>query len=270
MFSLPQPSSVISTSVSTPIAGADDLKDGLPVVPFTEDSHTLNGLLGVLYPGRGMCDMDISLAANVLGAADKYCLLGVVRQMELVLSQPRVIDEDPMRVYALARRYGMPELAKRAAKETLLRPFPGPYVAEFRDTSAGALYDLLAYRDKCAKLLDPLLADVVGNVWDSPLVQRYQFNNSVNTRAFNSPCSNCGWAKVTRFVEYQALVRREYTAKICGASIKAINVWDSCITHFYLCPDCMWSYAPQLVEFNERLAAILDARISETELQFSI
>ena len=263
MFSLPQPSSATPPSVSTSGAYTDDLKDGLPVVPFTEDSHTLNALLGILYPGKGERCMDISTIAKALAAADKYCLFGVIRQMEPFLSQVRVIEEGPMRVYILARRFDMPELAKRAAKETLLHPFPGPYSRELKDTSAAALYDLLEYRDKCVKLLDPLLEDPTSNVWESTQVQRWHFNQSVNTRAFSSWCAVCGWAKVTRFTEYKALIRQKYTSMLCGASIKSINVWDTCIKHFHLCKECMWSYAPQLVEFNEKLAAILDAQIAE-------
>ncbi|KIP07134.1 hypothetical protein PHLGIDRAFT_127839 [Phlebiopsis gigantea 11061_1 CR5-6] len=268
IFSLPQPTSATSASVSTPNSDANYLiEEGLPIVPFPENSRTLNALLGILYPGKGARDMDISLAADVLVAADKYSFLGVVTQMEVILSQSRLIEENPMRLYALARRYDMPELAKKSAKETLLHPFPGPHIAEFKDVPATALYDLFTYRNKCIQLLETLLVNPSANVWETDQcpIPRYGFRAYYN-QGFTMQCGNNGHVRTVEINDFLHLVKREYALRVSGSTLKSSSLWDSCISRLYSCAFCMSTIAPQLLEFNDRLAAILDAQISQASL----
>lgn len=119
MFSLP-PASSVGSDVST---RSDDMRRSsqIPVVPVTEDSNTLEALLRLCYPLCIVPDYDsFDDIKPVVAAAHKYQLDHALRILE-----PRMkffAAQHPVRVYAFATRYNLPEVVQEAAQNFLFTP----------------------------------------------------------------------------------------------------------------------------------------------------
>ncbi|TFY78700.1 hypothetical protein EWM64_g5311 [Hericium alpestre] len=99
-----------------------EFKDGLPIIPLSETSHTLNLFLQFLYPVPNPQIIDPNDMALVLDAFRKYVVEGYAKTIELMLLE--ILDGDKYlvktgKVYALACCYGLPRVAKVAAMNSL-------------------------------------------------------------------------------------------------------------------------------------------------------
>jgi len=103
MFGLPQPT---------------DPTSQIPSVDLPESSDILQPFLQYLYPRFPPKISDISMWAALYTIADKYVaevVMGPLRDMLI----PHFLETSPMRVYALASRWGFEEEAKIASRRTL-------------------------------------------------------------------------------------------------------------------------------------------------------
>lgn len=247
---------------SLPAGESDEVVDGLPVITLSESGSTLEALLGFLYPGKGGEIKALAIASAVVGATHKYSMPGVRKQLERVVLHPCILDKEPMRVYALACRYDMPEVAKAAAKATLSHPFPEPSIPEFDDLPATALCNLLNYRQKCAALIEPLLLDLhTVLAMDVPGVTRHRLN--AYSLRINSEC-NKHCPSVLWFAEHRSRIWAEYRLRVCGTSVSSHSVLNQTLqTIKPNCDTCGTMVFQELVDYNERLAAILDLQIAK-------
>ncbi|THH09849.1 hypothetical protein EW146_g8561 [Bondarzewia mesenterica] len=111
MFSLPQPS---PTAIDNTTAGE------IPVIPVTEDAETLDFMLRSIYPVRSPKIKKLSDLRFVFEASRKYQIEtfdGVAEE-----SLMGAVEQDPVSVYALACRFGLNEIACKAARHTLDHP----------------------------------------------------------------------------------------------------------------------------------------------------
>ncbi|THH14754.1 hypothetical protein EW146_g5609 [Bondarzewia mesenterica] len=138
MFSLPQPS---PTAIDNTTAGE------IPVIPVTEDAETLDFMLRSIYPVRSPKIKKLSNLRFVFEASRKYQIEtfdGVAEE-----SLMGAVEQDPVGVYALACRFGLNEIASKAAPYTLNRP-----LSEFSDClqyiSGEDYWRLMKYRHGCA------------------------------------------------------------------------------------------------------------------------
>ncbi|THH15192.1 hypothetical protein EW146_g5241 [Bondarzewia mesenterica] len=138
MFSLPQPS---PTAIDNTTAGE------IPVIPVTEDAETLDFMLRSIYPVRSPKIKKLSDLRFVFEASRKYQIEtfdGVAEE-----SLMGAVEQDPVSVYALACRFGLNEIASKAAPYTLNRP-----LSEFSDClqyiSGEDYWRLMKYRHGCA------------------------------------------------------------------------------------------------------------------------
>jgi hypothetical protein len=103
MFGLPQP-----TDPSSEIPGVD----------VSEPSSILQPFIQYLYPRSPPRVSDITTWEALYAIADKYCaevVMDLLRDMLI----PRFLETSPLRVYALASRWGLEEEAKIASTRTL-------------------------------------------------------------------------------------------------------------------------------------------------------
>jgi hypothetical protein len=140
MFSLPQ------GSVAIPEEGC-----GIPVVSMSDDRQTLHQLLLWCDP---RCTPGISLRdmQRMLQVADKYDMVAMTKHVfqVLMLATP-LIEAESLKIYAIATRYGMEQLARKAAREVLrLALDEWRYVPELRDISGATLHHLQEYHCACA------------------------------------------------------------------------------------------------------------------------
>ncbi|KAI0775829.1 hypothetical protein BD413DRAFT_652585 [Trametes elegans] len=115
-----------------------------PVVDVLEDSATLNVFLRICYPVPDPDIQTCSLIRNVLDAAMKYDAPAVVTAMKRALSQPHLLADNPLRVFALACFFGMEAETKAAAEKAVIaNRVVGRICAELEEIPAGAYYRLL-------------------------------------------------------------------------------------------------------------------------------
>ncbi|KAI6023344.1 hypothetical protein EDC04DRAFT_2900547 [Pisolithus marmoratus] len=153
LFDLPQPSEEMSTDV--------EIKDGLPVIPVSEDSQTLDPLLRFCYPCTLADDPaldDFRDVVNVLEAAKKYSLDAIERSV--CKFNPKILETDSLRCFAIACRARMQDECVLAAKYTLREPQVPMWFEEIELVTSTELLALLTYHRKCATAAQALKDDL--------------------------------------------------------------------------------------------------------------
>lgn len=153
MFALPQPG---------PLDGAaDQTKYGLPVIPVTEKSIVLYKLLSFCSP---VYDTELPVLENldmvmlVLDAADKYDMKGVGKFIVKMITAPEFLEQEPMRVFAIACRYRA-EMETNVAAQYMLRfaIWEPAYVAELDYISGSDYQRLVKFHASCGQAMSQLV-----------------------------------------------------------------------------------------------------------------
>ncbi|KAH0836777.1 hypothetical protein J3R83DRAFT_8526 [Lanmaoa asiatica] len=143
LFDIPQPAQVSEDQ---------EIKDGLVVVPVTEDSKTLDALLRFCYPCTLADDPNIEVlqdAMYVLEAARKYSLDAIEKKARQAISNPKILEAEPLRCFAIAHRGRLREETLLAARYTLTQPLIPSWFQEIELITATDLLSLLTYHRKC-------------------------------------------------------------------------------------------------------------------------
>lgn len=93
---------------------------------------------------------DYTHIQSLLEASKKYSITAVKERMDKVLRDASYLDAKPVSVYALACAYGLPEVARLAARRTLCLGPVFEYVPELAAISGRAYHYLLEYRQNCS------------------------------------------------------------------------------------------------------------------------
>ncbi|KAJ6511633.1 hypothetical protein DFH09DRAFT_1435006 [Mycena vulgaris] len=111
MFSFPEPTG----------EDANATRDGKIIISLPEDSQTVEKLLLLCYPRFTSSYLFRHLGGidTAYEASGKYQIPGAQNLLEQVLEDPRYLEEQPHRVFAIACHRGLEKLAKAAAMETL-------------------------------------------------------------------------------------------------------------------------------------------------------
>lgn len=141
MFRLPQPT---------------DSYSGSPTVDVSEPSDILQPLIQYLYLRSPSKIPDISAWTALYAIADKYDAEGVMGSLRDMLI-PRFLKTSPLRVSALASRWGLEEEAKIASTRTLtlniFKDFPREDAELMGGTACQRLYLLHLDRREAARAL---------------------------------------------------------------------------------------------------------------------
>jgi len=152
MFSLPQPGPLDDT--------ADRTKLGLPIIPVAEKSLVLRKLLSFcspVYETDVPVLEDLDIVMSVLDAADKYDMKRVGRFIVKMITAPRFLEKEPMRVFAIACRYRS-EAETLAAARYMLRfaVWEPAYVSELDFISGSDFQRLVKYHTSCGQAMTQL------------------------------------------------------------------------------------------------------------------
>lgn len=153
LFDIPQPAQ----------ASAEQIKDGLVVIPVTEDSKTLDVLLRFCYPCTLADDPHLETFEHiipVLEAAKKYALDAIERKVCHTLSNPKILEVEPFRCFAIAHRGQLREEALLAARYTLTQPLLPSWFQEINMITATDLLVLLTYHQECGDAVYALGSDI--------------------------------------------------------------------------------------------------------------
>ena len=154
LFDIPQPAEE---------DGDQEVKDGLAVVPVTEDSKTLDALLRFCYPCTLADDPKLEVLQDVmkvLEAARKYSLDVIEKKARQAMASPKILEAEPLRCFAVAHRGRLREETLLAAKYTLSQPLIPSWFQEIDLISATDLLSLLVYHKKCADAVSSLRPDL--------------------------------------------------------------------------------------------------------------
>ena len=154
LFDIPQPAEDV---------GDQEVKDGLAVVCVTENSKTLDALLRFCYPCTLADDPKIEVlqdAADILEAARKYSLDVIEKKARQAIANPKILEAESLRCFAIAHRGGLREETLLAAKYTLSQPLIPSWFQEIELLTAADLLSLLTYHRKCGDAVHALRLDV--------------------------------------------------------------------------------------------------------------
>ncbi|TFY66504.1 hypothetical protein EVG20_g4580 [Dentipellis fragilis] len=143
-----------------PLDASDpNFKNGLPVIPLTEDSHVLRSFFQLLYPMNDPDLDDPEVLEPIMVALGKYVVEGYEAGIEKVLL--RMASLKPQSAYAIACRHKLPKILREAANESLKN---SDFL--FLDAQGGQLlslpqyYQLGLYRITCKNRARRLINDL--------------------------------------------------------------------------------------------------------------
>ena len=154
LFNIPQPDEE---------NGGQEIKDGLVVIPVTEDSKTLDALLRFCYPCTLADDPSLEVlkdAMDVLEVARKYSLDVIETKARKAIVNPKFLEAEPLRCFAIAHRGRLREETLLAAKSTLMQPLIPSWFQEVELISATDLLSLLTYPKNCGEAVYALKLNV--------------------------------------------------------------------------------------------------------------
>ena len=155
LFNIPQPAH----------ENADqEVKDGLAVIPVTEDSKTLDALLRFCYPCTLADDPDLEAlkdAVDVLEAARKYSLDVIEKKARKAIVHPKILEAESLRCFVIAHRGRLREETLLAARYTLTQPLIPSWFQEIELLTAADLLSLLTYHKKCGDAVYALSLDLL-------------------------------------------------------------------------------------------------------------
>lgn len=144
-------------------ASDQEMKDGLAVIAMSEDSKTLDLFLRFCYPSTLAEDPSLDSLTEVLAvlaAARKYSLDLIERKVCQALGNPKVLETEPLRCFAIARNARLKHETITAARYSLRQPLVPVLFAEINLISASELLALLTYHKKCIIAVQALMKDL--------------------------------------------------------------------------------------------------------------
>ena len=149
MFTVPQPNSSLDLDAST------------DPINLSESSKTLKLILSLVdSPPKSLLIDSLSDIANLLKAADKYDIKTIEEHAIYSLGQPKFLENESLRVYTIASRYGAHDTAALAARRTLRYPLLNTeYFSELEIVDGGTIYRVLRYHKECTAAAVKVAAD---------------------------------------------------------------------------------------------------------------
>ena len=154
LFNIPQPAEE---------NGDQEVRDGLAVIPVTEDSKTLDALLRFCYPCTLVDDPKIEVlkdVMDVLEAARKYSLDAIEKKTRQVIANPKILEAEPLRCFVIAHQGRLREETLLAARYTLMQPLIPSWFQEIELITATDLLTLLTYHRRCGDAVYALRLDL--------------------------------------------------------------------------------------------------------------
>ena len=149
---LSQVSTVFSDMISVPQPDSS-LDSDAPNDPInlSESSKVIRLMITLANsPTTSLLIDSLSDIANLLQAADKYDIKNVQEHAIYSLHQPKFLENEPLRVYAIASRYGAHDTAVLAAENTLRYPLlHAPYFSELEIVDGGTIYRVFRFHKQC-------------------------------------------------------------------------------------------------------------------------
>ncbi|KAN0088137.1 hypothetical protein V8E55_005194 [Tylopilus felleus] len=132
---------------------------GRDTIDLIEDGVTTERVLQYCYPFSNPVLENLDDIQAVLEMMRKFVMKGMMNRVRSLLVRPVFLEEEPLRVFAIAYRFGFEAEARLAARYTLRSPMFGPYVKELEHIPASVYHKLLQYHRKCSVAACSLTSD---------------------------------------------------------------------------------------------------------------
>jgi len=243
MFALPQPGPLDNA--------ADQTKYGLPVIPVTEGSTALQKLLSFCSP---VYDTELPVLENldmvmlVLDAADKYDMKCVGTFIVKMITAPEFLEQEPMRVFAIACRYRAEVETNIAARYMLRFAIWEPaYVAELDFISGSDYQRLVKFHASCGQAMSQLV-----RLWSlfplPPLDCKF--------------CRKNGLPRLSLKI-YQDSVIDVLRVRPCAETLMNAEWIEGLVRKAGSCPNCRDRVPRKMEEYAKELAVPINEIISE-------
>jgi hypothetical protein len=254
LFSLPQ--------TSAPLA-YDERQDpcGLPIIQMTEDRETLRLLLSLCFPvsiSKIPHFSSLREIQKVIEAAFKLEMEGLQRYLRTELISLRFIEAQPLRVFAIAYRYGWDREARMAARYTLRHHMNPAFFLELGYISGATYYRLQEYHRMCGEVassrvtLQPALAEH-DDGWTWITCQRCP-----GTMASDRDCPDVrSW-----WAQWIHKVAEEVRVRPWGEAVKKWDILKDALRQAEACPNCAKRAREDLEAFSLMLAVEIEKDIS--------
>jgi len=118
---------MIALGAAHALAAKAEGKDEVAIVDVAEDASVVDSLLRLIYPIRNpplptsadSVDTTLDSLVQLLKAADKYQMEGVLWSLKEALIHRNILRRAPVRVYTIACMFGLEEEARLASQHTL-------------------------------------------------------------------------------------------------------------------------------------------------------
>lgn len=250
MFTLPQPKEYA------------DQRDGLPIVPVTEDHQTVGALLRLCYPGHVPALENLVDVKDLLVAVMKYEMEPSVSFLKGLLVSPKYLEENPVRVYAIACLYGLPEEANMAARATLHHersllwyPVDNPELYSIR---VNEFLLLIQFHERCSDAATDVIGVSPGRSWAN-FAERYR------SFCFFSCSKDCWRSNVTVsqwWVDFMTAVRERIREHPEGQLAVTMSVNKHFIESAIECGQCKARAAQDLYNFSVMLSKKIEDAVS--------
>lgn len=262
IFTLPQSNSPIRV---------EEYEDGVPVIQMSEDKRTLNLLLQFCYP-IALVDMprlsSLQELQTIAQAALKFEIGGAQRFVRKTMLEARFIESQPLRVFAIACRFGWANEAKAAARYTLRQPLSNSaYFEELTQITAASYHRLQQYHRICGEVaashvkMQPALAEF-DDEWTWVQCQRCPGTNARASRDLGYPDSR-RW-----FAGWVGDVAAEVQQRPWGVVVKKFDFREKAVSNARRCPICGPRAAGDLEAFSEMLAVEIERELASVRFTY--
>ena len=256
IFTLPQPNSPVYL---------EEYEDGVPVIQMSEDKHTLHLLLKFCYP-IALVEVprlsSLQELQSISQAAFKFEMDGVKNLARKALMEPCFLESQPLRVFAIACRFGWTTEVKTAARYTLHQPLSSSaYYEELVHVTAAAYHRLQQYHRICGEVaqsrvrMQPALTEF-DDEWVWIMCQKCP-GTGVRTRKDTGHPESRRW-----FVDWVRDIAAEVHQQPWGVSVKKFDLREKAVTSAQRCPVCGPRAAEDLETFSEMLAVEIEKELA--------
>jgi hypothetical protein len=243
-----------------------EMKDGRPIIPVTEESQVVETLLRFCFPNILTSVPVLNTMEEIMPVLEvsiKYGIEILESRMRDALFTPPVIEERAMQLFVVAYRHRWEKEIRIAAKHTLVQPaWDRLYVAELESITGGDLHRLQKYRLECARAAKRV-ATTVGWIKVDDIVGLHCNSCEEPTQKIGATWMVYklgGW-----WVRYMRSVAEELAKKPRGDTVLESSLVDTALHQANRCQRCRarLETAARFKEFCEFFAAEVDRVISQ-------
>ncbi|KAG2137605.1 uncharacterized protein EDB93DRAFT_760088 [Suillus bovinus] len=249
----------------------DQMFGDLDIIQVSENSKTLDMLLRFCYPAavKGPGLEDINDVEQVLEAAMKYGMEDVEERVRKAMVAPSLLESNPVRILAVACRFGLRTEASIAARYSLLHTAPTHDSLAAEHLPSDVIQGLVAYRSRCGQAARTLC----DNLDWLKRSQTYSFYE------WWTNCCPCDSKADVRYLAHGTYPREwwaDYMDRTavaleespCGATLMR-NLAEA-VERAKSCPSCRRCAQDQMVQFTKTFAQELERVIAEITLDIVI